>query len=140
LQNGIKSTLKCMTKIPNLKSAGYWAATVTTCGFQVANLVESMNIMLSGSFSFMLGIRLCRLAKFMLLTTILFTLKDAADRDRLEGTTFIELNFLSSVSLATWAAFVFKEAGTLTPFGAGLSIFSLFSAFNGVASVMKKKS
>ena len=38
-----------------------------------------------------------RYKKVMLLTAISYTLKDAADRDRLDGATFIQLNALLSV-------------------------------------------
>jgi hypothetical protein len=38
-----------------------------------------------------------------MLTTVSLTLKDAADRDRLEGSTFIQLNILTSAMFGAMA-------------------------------------
>lgn len=104
LLNGIKSNLSCMTKISNIKSAGYWAATVAMVSMTAAKAYEALNLfMVSSGNSFLLGTRLFRLAKFTLFSVIMFTLKDAADRGRLEGTTFVELNLMAAVSYASWA-------------------------------------
>lgn len=104
LLKGISSNLSCMTKIPNIKSAGYWAATVAMVSMTVAKTYEVLNILISSSGdSFLLGTRLFRLAKYKLFSVIMFTLKDAADRGRLEGTTFVELNLMAAVSYALWA-------------------------------------
>ena len=47
--------------------------------------------------------RLIRFAKLSLLASLVFSLKDAADRGRLDGTTFVQLNFLSSFAFGTMA-------------------------------------
>jgi hypothetical protein len=70
----------------------------------------------------------------MLLTIVLFTLKDASDRDRLEGTTFIELNALASLTFGSWA--IYEKI--ITPIGGLLGFLSAFTAFNGLTSQMRK--
>jgi hypothetical protein len=103
------------------------------------------------------------MAKMSLFAAVVYTLKDAADRKRLEGTTFIELNFLSSVMFVAmagtcrWQQCVFvydccaharlspiisaanwlKGTVELPVVGAGL--LALFTAANGIVSVVKKK-
>mmetsp|Transcript_8325 Transcript_8325/g.10917 ORF Transcript_8325/g.10917 Transcript_8325/m.10917 type:complete len:312 (-) Transcript_8325:325-1260(-) len=134
IMSGLKANLKSMTKIPNLKSAGYLAATLTVGTLQLAKIAELFNIVTTGGGKFLFGTRLFRFIKLMLLNVIVFSLKDAADRDRLEGTTFIQLNALSSISFAFWALYE-KVA---TPLGGALCFFSVFSAMNGVYSIIKK--
>lgn len=141
LLNGISSNLGCMTKIPNMKSAGYWAATVAMISMTAAKAYEVLNVLISSSGdSFLLGTRLFRLAKFKLLAVIMFTLKDAADRGRLEGTTFVELNLMAAVSYALWAVFAMQDAAYTMPYAASMGLISLFTAFNGLSSISKKNS
>jgi hypothetical protein len=133
LISGMKSNVKSMLKIPNIKSAGYSAATLTFVYLKFAKLAEVVKLLKTGG-TYVVGTRLFSLSRLMIFTIAMFTLKDAADRDRLEGTTFVELNAMTSVSLATWAAYEKLS----TPFGKLFAFFSIFSAFNGVSSVMKK--
>ncbi len=108
LVNGVKYNINCMTKIPNIKSFGYWTATLTMSTLTMAKFIEAVKFAMGeGGCAFLLGTRLFRAAKSMLLSVIAFTLKDAADRDRLEGTTFIELNFLLATGLALWGCKLF---------------------------------
>lgn len=137
ITKGIQSTVKCLTNV-NLKSVGYLAATVLLGALNVSKLSEAANIFVSGGANYMLGTRLFRASKIMLLAVTTLTLKDAADRDRLEGTTFIELNFLSSLVFASWL-FDYAMKGPLPPLGIAMAVFSAYSAFNGLSSVMKKK-
>lgn len=131
---GSKSNLESLAKIPNLKSAGYLLATLTVASFKVMKFLEVIKIVKDNGSAYLIGTRLFRLAQLMTFTIVMFTLKDAADRDRLEGTTFIELNFLSAVSFATWAWY---EKIT-TPLGVLMMGLSSFSLWNGLASQMKK--
>ncbi len=111
LVSGIRSTSKSLLKIPNLNSAVYLylylaGTAIMVATFAVKNILEVINILLSpaassgtgtgtgtpGKAAIVLYSRLFRLAKFFLWAVVMFTLKDASDRDRgrLEGTTFIE--------------------------------------------------
>lgn len=133
--DGMKSNFDTMTKIPNAKSAGYLAATLTILSLKLVKFMEVVKSVIAGERGYRLGVNLFRLSIYMMMTTTVFTLKDAADRDRLEGTTFIELNALAAFAFATWA----KHVGIGTPFGQAIAAFSAFSGFNGVSSVLKKK-
>lgn len=134
--DGSKSNLKVLMKVPNVKSAGYILATITVTILQFKNIFDIINVIKNNGTTYLLGSRLFRLAKLIMLTNVIFTLKDAADRDRLEGTTFIELNFLAAVIFLSWALF---ERCT-TPIGALMTSFSVWTAFNGLSSKLKKKS
>ncbi len=101
IMKGIKSSIGTMTKIPNWNSAFYLISTLVISSMTTLKIVEIIQLVLSNSKGFHIGTRLYRLAKLMLMSVVCFTLKDAADRDRLEGTTFIELNYLISFILAT---------------------------------------
>jgi hypothetical protein len=135
--DGSKSNQKVFTKLPNLKSAGYILATGTVGILKFKTILDVIKIIKSNGATYLLGTRLFRLAKLIMLTNVMFTLKDAADRDRLEGTTFIELNFLATIIFISWAAF---ERYT-TPVGALMTSFSVMTAYNGLSSKrLKKKS
>jgi len=137
--NGLKSSIKSMAKIPNnIKSAGYWLATLTVGSMKLLKMNEIVQMLFSGSKGVVIGTRLYRLSKLILLTTVCFTLKDAADRNRLEGTTFIELNYLLSFTFATMAAYIYKASNSITILTGAIAFFSASSAFNGISSTMKK--
>jgi hypothetical protein len=51
----------------------------------------------------MVASKVSRMARLMLFSGVLFTLKDAADRNRLSGTTFVQLNYLSSAVFLSMA-------------------------------------
>lgn len=131
LIKGMKLTLKTMVQIPNIKSAGYLAATLFIGFFKLQKLGE----VFCGQGLSKIVTPLIGLARLMVLTIVLFTLKDAADRDRLEGTTFIQLNALSSLSFLAWAAFRGTAGTSLRPL---LGAISGFTALNGVLSLTKK--
>lgn len=134
--NGMKENLKCISKVPNIKSFGYLTATLTVAYLKLSKLLEVFTIVKDGiPDSRFFGTRLISLARFMVMTIAMFTLKDAADRGRLEGTTFIELNAMVAAMMGLWAYY----AKLSTPLGKAFGFFSLFSAFNGVSSYMKKK-
>lgn len=136
LSQGIKSTIQGMFSLPkNIKAAGYLAATYMLTGIKFTKLVEIVRLIAAGSDGLVVFTRLSRYARYAMLWTVLYTLKDAADRGRLEGTTFIELNFLSAVALAALAAFT----GIASPIGSGAAAFALFSTWNGISSIAKKR-
>ena len=135
LQNGIKTTMAGVVNVPNVKSAGYLAATLTVGALKIAKLIEVCRICLDSDRGlYLLGTRLFRLSKLMALTIVMFTLKDATDRDRLEGMTFIELNILASISFAAWASYV----KILSPLGIYFAAVSAFAAYNGTSRIITK--
>jgi hypothetical protein len=136
--DGAKSTITTLAKVPsNLKSAGYL---ISTLGFTYLSLSKLMEIISSIQLSTgMFPLFAFRLNKLMLLSAVTFTLKDAADRDRLEGTTFIELNFLVAFASATMAAYSFTNQSDMLG-GAFASFTSLLCTLSGILSVLKKKS
>mmetsp|Transcript_3238 Transcript_3238/g.4721 ORF Transcript_3238/g.4721 Transcript_3238/m.4721 type:complete len:340 (-) Transcript_3238:47-1066(-) len=137
--NGIKSNTKTLLKIPNLNSAGYLAGTITLATLLFTKCREIINAIQSSTDTYMMGESLFRLSIFYILTLIMFTLKDASDRNRLEGTTFIELNAMTSVSFAAWALEGYRNTG-FVPLHAGASVFfSILSGFNALSSTLKKK-
>eukprot|EP00592_Proboscia_alata_P014955 CAMPEP_0194395850 /NCGR_PEP_ID=MMETSP0174-20130528/124652_1 /TAXON_ID=216777 /ORGANISM="Proboscia alata, Strain PI-D3" /LENGTH=83 /DNA_ID=CAMNT_0039191831 /DNA_START=2151 /DNA_END=2400 /DNA_ORIENTATION=- len=48
--------------------------------------------------------RVLSVRRFYLLKSVMYTLKDAADRDRLSGSTFVQLNFVSTLAFVFLAA------------------------------------
>jgi hypothetical protein len=136
VKQGITNTMKGYFTVPkNLKAAGYFAATWMLTMMILAKLAEIVRLIANGSNSLIVYSRVSRFARYTMMAAVLYTLKDAADRGRLEGTTFIELNVLSSLVLAAMASYL----GIVTPLGGAAAAFSVFSALNGVASVVKKR-
>ncbi len=134
---GVKSTIGGILSLPkSAKSTGYLAATYMVTTMKAAKLLEVFRLILEGADGLTVFTRLSRYARYSMLSTVLYTLKDAADRGRLEGTTFIELNFLSAAVLAAMATY----SGMTSPIGGSSATFALFSAWNGIFSIYKKRS
>jgi hypothetical protein len=87
------------------KSFDYILALFMVVGLTAVKFKEIGSLLMdnSSSSALMVASRVSRLARLCLLTGVMYTLKDAADRDRLSGTTFIQLNYLSSLVLFTMA-------------------------------------
>ena len=102
MNNGAKPTFSSMVKIPaNVNSAAYQVSTFSFLVWKLSLLKNIINVLTSSLEGAELLFQFTPLAfrykKVMLLTVISYTLKDAADRDRLDGATFIQLNALLSV-------------------------------------------
>lgn len=140
--NGAKSTVTTLAKVPsNLKSAGYLVSTLG-CSYLTLSKLQEVILLVTAAkgINTPLASRyLFRLNKLMLLSAVTFTLKDAADRDRLDGTTFIELNFLVAFASATMAAYSFMNQSNMLG-GAYASFTSLLCTFSGISSLLKKRS
>jgi len=121
----------------NIVATGYLAATLMVTTMKLAKLKEVFEIAITSSSQSVL-VPLARFARLALLAYVVYTLKDGADRGILDGTSFIQLNFLSSASFGALAAYVLKE-GT-AGLGGAAAFFSVFCAFNGVVSTLKRKS
>jgi len=89
--------------IPNVKAGFYMAGTAFIGGLTVSKLVDLTKMLMGVGGQTLdlakVGSWAMAFAKINLLTAAMCCLADAAKRDRLEGTTFIELNALSSF---TW--------------------------------------
>ena len=98
--SGVRSSMKTLISVPkNFQSAGYMAATLLLGVFKIDAVIQVLQLSLQWrSISMdLVAPWAIRIANLALLIGIVFTLKDAADRSRLDGTTFIELNFMSSI-------------------------------------------
>ena len=153
LVQGVKSTIRGMFRTfpKDVKSAGYLLGTAVAKTLTIFKFIEIINIFLGGgdSITFLSATRLHRCSKLCLLSVCMYTLKDAADRDRLDGTTFIQLNFLSSLVWASmlgyilyqnpWAILGTKSTLKPTVTAALAGFFALFTAGNGIVSIAGKE-
>jgi len=154
LTAGVKSTAQNMLSLPgkDIKSIGYFLGTMFVASVKFAKIIEIGNLFLqsNGAFTSLIGTRLHRCTKLGLLSVCMYSLKDAAKRQRLNGTTFIQLNFLSSLVLASMSSYVIQEGSvaflgtktalllpTITAAFAGSLAF--FTASNGILSIMEKQ-
>ena len=138
LMNGTKDMIKGFLSMPkNVKAAGYLFATFFVAFLKLEKLWEIIKFIQANSITSELAMSLARFNRLAFLTLMVYTLKNAADRDRLNGGTFIKLNYLCSVAMGIQCAF--NSGGLTTPSGILSAVFSLFFAFNGVASYMKNQ-
>lgn len=134
LRKGLTSDVRTLLRLSDLRAAGYAAAAATVLALTLAKLAELRRLAEAGD-AYAVGTRLFRLSKLLLAAATAVTLKDAADRGRLEGTTFVRLNFFTAVFFATWA----RYEGAGAALGKGFASFAAFAAFNGISSVLKKR-
>jgi len=141
LRSETKSVAKSVLSVPpNLQSTVYLAATCTVLALNINELFEIAKLLSVGSDAVKILPRLSYCARFLLLAGTSFTLKDAADRGRLEGSTFIELNFLSSLVFGTFAAYLRSAAGIMTGLARVTTFFSAMTfIFGGMGWRYKKK-
>lgn len=139
IAKGTKETIKGFFSVPkNITAFGYFVVTTVVAALKLEKLIEVIKFIQANSFfSEGLAMPLARFNRLALLTLCLYTLKDAADRDRLDGTTFIELNCLCALSLGVHYAF--NTNGLATPVGSMTAFFAAFCAFNGLKSYVLKK-
>ncbi len=112
---------------------------------KLLKLKEIVEFVLANSTIAGMAPLLARFNRLAFLTLILYTLKDAADRDRLGGTTFIELNYLCAMSMAVCDIYSGGGPATqvaaflATPSGIVSALFAAFFTFSGVSADVKKK-
>ena len=134
---GIQSTFKGICSVPkNLKSVGYLAATLFVMAMKLLKLKEIIFAVQSSVASKEIAMSLARFNRLSLLALMIYTLKDAADRDRLSGTTFIQLNYLCAFVLAIVGG---VGGGTMTSLGGVSAAMAAFLALNGLSSYLGKK-
>jgi CDGSH-type Zn-finger protein len=135
--DGIKSTIKGLFALPkSIKGSGYLAATLLVGGLKLSKLVEMYKFLLQSSGLAGITPILSRFNRLAFLTTVLYTLKDAADRDRLSGSTFIKLNYLAAMVMAANSMFL---GGPATKVGGVAIAFATFFAFNGLSSFFARR-
>ena len=105
---------------------------------KVMKVVDIVNLVIEGNPAKTLATRAVRLGRLALLTGTMLVLKSAADRDRLEGTTFVDLNILSSIVFGTMSYYIKTIRGAFTPLVYASAGFSAFTASNAIVSMMKK--
>ena len=135
------NVIKGFFTFKNLNSLIYLAGTWFVASLKVLKLVDMINLYTEGNPAKVIVTRAVRFGRLALLTGVMFVLKDAANRDRLEGSTFIDLNFLSAISLGTMANYIKTIRGGMTPLvyaSAGFSAFTLFNALNSIRKKSKK--
>lgn len=138
LVQGTKETIKGFLTMPsNAIAVGYFTVTSMIASLKIQKLIEVVKYIKASGLVEGLAIPLARFNRLALITLCLYTLKDAADRNRLGGTTFIELNYLCALSLVVQTAF--HTDGLSTAIGAASAGFALFCGFNGINEYMKKK-
>mmetsp|Transcript_19808 Transcript_19808/g.32479 ORF Transcript_19808/g.32479 Transcript_19808/m.32479 type:complete len:358 (+) Transcript_19808:15-1088(+) len=132
---GVKSTIKGICSDPkNMKSFGYWSATLMVASMKLLKLKEIVHAVTSAVAAKDIAMLLARFNRLSLLALMIYTLKDAADRDRLSGTTFIQLNYLCALVLGI----VGVIGGVMTPLGGTNVAFAAFFAVNGLSSYFAK--
>ena len=146
LKEGILSTLQGLTVV-KAKSAGYILGTVMLGMMSLVKAKELCTMLfvpsiVSPTTYYQIFSRLSRLSRLGLMTTILYTLKDASDRDRLKGSTFIQLNFLAAAALLSMVLYLSPSIGksngpttALVMLASGISTMTLCQ---GVSSLKAK--
>lgn len=122
----------------NLNGFIYLGGTWFVAALKVLKVVDIVNLITEGNPAKTLATRAVRLGRLALLTGTMLVLKSAADRDRLEGTTFIDLNILSSIVFGTMSYYIKTIRGAFTPLVYASAGFSAFTALNAINSMIKK--
>ena len=123
LVQGTKATVKGLKVKSNNKGLAYRNCLLLLCMGVVSSFMEGLfNIRYQKEFTrtwFEISLQWSAVARLFMLTTMVYSLKDAAERDRLTGTTFIQLNLM----VGFWAVVV----------GLGQAVYPLgFAAYRGV--------
>jgi len=129
-----------MVKFQTIKGFIYLMSMYLLTFLKVQKLLELKQTILIGGndMTYLIATRLFRYSKLSLLFGTLFTLKSAADRDRLGGTTFINLNYWCSFFFLSKTVFSFPPSLTSVDLWISL-FFSTFCGYNGLSESMKKK-
>ena len=130
--------IKGFFSFKNFNSFIYLCGTWFVASLKVLKLVDMINLIMEGNPAKTIVTRAVRFGRLALLTGVMYTLKDAANRDRLQGTTFIDLNVLASIVFGTMAYYVKTIRGAMTPLVWTSAGFSAFTVLNGLVSAVNK--
>uniref|UniRef100_A0A7S4ASC7 ADP,ATP carrier protein n=1 Tax=Pseudo-nitzschia australis TaxID=44445 RepID=A0A7S4ASC7_9STRA len=146
-KEGVQSTLKGMTVI-KAKSVGYIIGALIMGSMSLIKSKELATLLFFPSetdkpaTALMIFTKLSKMARLGVVATIMYTLKDASDRDRLSGTTFVQLNFLAAAAFSSIAFYLLPTWGT----GASsigqvvlVSGIAVMSFLKGMANSVAKK-
>mmetsp|Transcript_23113 Transcript_23113/g.64498 ORF Transcript_23113/g.64498 Transcript_23113/m.64498 type:complete len:353 (-) Transcript_23113:217-1275(-) len=132
-----KSDLLGFFQVKNPVAAVYTVAASFMVVLKTAKLVEVFQYASPSFDAFMVATRLSRYARLACMSGVLITLKDAANRDRLKGNTFIQLNAVMSLAFGTMGAYLctggVKANGLLAWF------FSIFMGGSSLHSWLSKR-
>lgn len=140
IKEGFSSSIKGLVKF-NKQSIGYVIGATFLGTMAAVKFLELLRIMVfpagetTANVSMMILSRASRIARLGLMTTIMYTLKDAADRGRLGGTTFVQLNYLMTAAFLTMT-FYLSPTGP-TPLGTVSGALSVLTLYNGVTQEKK---
>lgn len=123
LANGTKESLKGLRVQDNKKALTYRNCLVLVCIGILSSFMEGLfSIRYQKEFTrtwFEISLQWSAVSRLFMISTMIYSLKDAAERDRLTGTTFIQMNIL----VGFWASVV----------GLGQAVYPLgFAAYRGV--------
>mmetsp|Transcript_26327 Transcript_26327/g.40784 ORF Transcript_26327/g.40784 Transcript_26327/m.40784 type:complete len:389 (-) Transcript_26327:459-1625(-) len=138
--DGTKSYFATLVKpIKDWKAFGYLVATLLFGYMKLVALSDVITGFFSGGSGLQFaGRNIIQYIRLMLLSTLTFTLKDAADRDRLTGTTFIETNIFVALASTSLAVLSFTRTPNLL-FGRIATGIAGFCALNAAVSIAQKK-
>lgn len=132
----IKSTNQALIVKPkSVQSVCYLVATLLVATLKFTKAVDMIKIFKSGSGLSTLSPVLSQYNRLAFLNIAMITLKDACDRDRLGGTTFIQINYLAGLIMVANSAFM---GGLTTSMGATAALLSLFLTLSGLSSYFEK--
>ncbi|KAL3915622.1 MAG: hypothetical protein SGARI_008145, partial [Bacillariaceae sp.] len=135
IKEGVSSSIQNLAKY-NKQSIGYVIGTTFLGTMAAVKLLELLRVMIfpagdtAANVSMMILSRASRIARLGLMTSIMYTLKDAADRDRLGGTSFVQINYLMTAAFLTMT-FYLSPTGP-TPLGSVSGALSVLTLYNGV--------
>jgi hypothetical protein len=123
LGRGVRTTIKGLKVESAKKALTYRNCLLIVCFGIVSSFMEGLfNIRYRNEFTrtlFEITLQWSAISRLFMIATMVYSLKDAAERDRLTGSTFIELNLM----IGAWASIV----------GLGQAIYPLgFAAYRGV--------
>lgn len=123
LVQGSKDTIKGLKVTNGKKALTYRNCLLLVCFGILSSFMEGIfNIRFRKEFTrtwFEISLQWSAVARLFMIATMIYSLKDAAERDRLTGTTFIEMNIM----VGAWAVLV----------GLGQAVYPLgFAAYRGV--------
>mmetsp|Transcript_4855 Transcript_4855/g.14047 ORF Transcript_4855/g.14047 Transcript_4855/m.14047 type:complete len:384 (-) Transcript_4855:208-1359(-) len=142
-KQGVKSTIKGMTVI-KAKSVGYVIGTLIMGSMSLLKSKELVTILLVPSSTeapasiMTIFTKLSKMARLGLVATVMYTLKDASDRDRLSGTTFVQLNYLATAAFSSIAFYLSPTWGTASSI-AQVSLVSGIAAMTLYEGIVNKK-
>lgn len=134
---GPKDVITGLLSVPmSVKSFGYLGATATIGALNLWKAADIFKYLQAGKNLAGITPLLSQFIRLSLLATVMYTLKDASDRNRLNGTTFIQLNFLAATFLAANSLYL---GALTTQLGRAAAACAAFLAGNGLASKLERE-